>query len=113
MPGSRVAINGQTVSVSFLRKLTRELRSSQIRVDANLSLAEDSWENRPALPENTVYLHDDKLAGASRTEKLDLVRKLMKRDGVSHYITGALDEIAWLLNMRATTWLSTPSSTPL
>lgn len=100
MPGSRVAINGQTVSVSFLRKLTRELRSSQIRVDANLSLAEDSWENRPALPENTVYLHDDKLAGASRTEKLDLVRKLMKRDGVSHYITGALDEIAWLLNMR-------------
>ncbi|HBG88194.1 MAG TPA: peptidase M24, partial [Marinilabiliaceae bacterium] len=30
MPGSRVAVNGATVSVSLLRKITRELRKEQI-----------------------------------------------------------------------------------
>lgn len=102
MPGSRVAVNGATVSVSLLRKITRELRKEQIQIDSSVTVAEDVWEARPAIPDNTVIIHDDKWSGQSRAEKLDMLRREMKRDGVTHYITAALDEIAWLLNLRGT-----------
>lgn len=100
MPGDKVAVNGANVSVSQLRRITRELRNARIQVDSTHSLAEDVWEARAPIPENTVFLHEDKWSGFTRAEKLEQVRKRMKKDGISYYITATLDEIAWVLNMR-------------
>jgi Xaa-Pro aminopeptidase len=100
MPGDKVAVNGATVSVSQLRRITRELRNSRIQVDSTHSIAEDVWEARIPIPENTVFVHEDKWSGFSRSEKLEQVRELMKKNDISYYITATLDEIAWVLNLR-------------
>lgn len=100
MPGEKVAVNGATVSVSQLRRITRELRNARVQVDSTHSVAEDVWEARIPIPENTVFMHEDKWCGFTRAQKLEQVRSHMKKEGLSYYITATLDEIAWVLNLR-------------
>ena len=100
IPGSKVAVNGATISVNQLRKIIRELRKEHIQVESSYSIAEDIWESRFPIPDNTVFIHEDQWSGLTRENKLEQVRSLMKKQGVSYYITGILDEIAWLLNIR-------------
>lgn len=100
MPGSKVAVNGETVSVSLLRRISRELRTAQVSVDASHAAAEEVYDGRPPIPENDVFLHEEKWCGASRSEKLEQVHQIMRKNGASHYISAALNEIAWVLNLR-------------
>ncbi len=59
------------------------------------------WENRPPLPDTIAYDYDVFYNGKSREEKLSQVRAEMKKRKVEHYFISGLDEIAWLLNIRA------------
>ena len=59
----------------------------------------DIWPQRPALPDAPAFLLPDSVTGKSRRDKIDeLVRKTGSEGSL--YPVGALDEIAWLLNMR-------------
>jgi Xaa-Pro aminopeptidase len=99
-PGSKVAINATCFSVEKVRAMGRTLRKKQITLETKLTLAEDVWETRPAIPDIPVQEHQDKFSGRTRKEKIELVRQLLKEKGSTHYVTGALDEIAWLMNLR-------------
>ncbi len=58
------------------------------------------WHDRPPLPHAPVYEHPIDYAIQSRAEKLADVRKAMRKAGATHHIVSALDEIAWVLNLR-------------
>ena len=58
------------------------------------------WSNRPPLPHAPVYEHPIEYATTPRAEKLAAVRRAMRDAGASHHIVSALDEIAWVLNLR-------------
>lgn len=101
-PGDKVGINGVLFSVSQVRKLVKTLRDHRIQSDLKFTLAEECWDTRPPIPEDSVFEHDDKFCGQTRAAKLEAIRKYMRKQKISHYIVSMLDEVAWVLNLRGT-----------
>ncbi len=60
------------------------------------------WTDRPAIPVTPVQTLDLEISGGEdRLAKIGWLRKWMLRNDVDNFLITALDEIAWLLNVRA------------
>ncbi|SMO36853.1 Xaa-Pro aminopeptidase [Saccharicrinis carchari] len=99
-PGSTLAFDGEVFSIEDARKLSRKYKHYGIGINPSLNLLDDIWIDRPPIPDNSIFVHDKKYAGADRNEKIEDIRKKMRRQDASHYLITALDEIAWTLNLR-------------
>jgi Xaa-Pro aminopeptidase len=98
-PGERVACAADMLSLSAARSLRRTLDgcgAELVRVD----LPDDIWSGRPGLPDERVFEHPIEYAIRPRAEKLAAVREAMRKRGATHHLVSALDEIAWLTNLR-------------
>ena len=71
-------------------------------------LLEEVWNDRPSLPEDKIFIHDEIYAGKSASEKISKVRKAMKENNVENYLLTSLDDIAWLFNIRGNDILFNP-----
>lgn len=98
--GDTVGIDGKMFSADEVQHLQRELRQSGIHVKSIADPMQLLWSDRPAMPLAPAFIYDTKYAGKSFTEKLSAVRKKMKAAGAESLLLSALDEIAWLLNIR-------------
>jgi len=98
--GDCVGLDGSLFSVDSIREMEKEFSNKKITLNTERDLIGEIWEDRPALPKGTVFVHDVKYAGRSRAEKIDAVRREMKSLGADHYLLTSLDDIAWLLNIR-------------
>ena len=58
------------------------------------------WHDRPVIPNNKVCLHPLKYAGETTENKLSRIRESLVKQGVDGLLVTALDEIAWVLNLR-------------
>ena len=58
------------------------------------------WHDRPVIPNNKVCLHPLKYAGETTESKLCRIRESLVKQGVDGLLVTALDEIAWVLNLR-------------
>lgn len=58
------------------------------------------WNNRPPLPTNPAILLEDQYTGQSASEKLNQLRKQLEQLNTDAILLSALDEIAWLFNLR-------------
>ncbi len=85
-----------------LAKIGAEL----VPVDANP--VDAVWEDRPAPSDAVVMVQDDTHAGQSSAEKRELVAGWLKSEGLDGVVIGALDSIAWLLNIRGSDVDRTP-----
>ena len=47
-------------------------------------LLEEVWNDRPSLPEDKIFIHDEIYAGKSASEKISKVRKAMKENNVEN-----------------------------
>ena len=56
------------------------------------------WEDRPCIPQTPVFRIR---AGESRQQKLEWLRETLRENGCDAILVSALDEVAWLLNVRA------------
>lgn len=99
-PGSVIGVNGKTMSLDEYRNLSGKLKKADIRLDTKLFIEDDVWEGRIPVPEDEIFELSTDYAGLSRVEKIELVRQEMKKNKATHYVVGALDEIAWFLNLR-------------
>ena len=59
------------------------------------------WEGRPDIPCTPVTTLGEEQVGVSRADKLRRLRKYLLRNGCDSIFLSSLDEIAWLLNVRA------------
>ncbi|KAF5451409.1 hypothetical protein F2P56_026519 [Juglans regia] len=85
----------QRWELAFAKKQQKLIQTSQ-------NLVDEVWENRPPLEVSPVIIHPLEFAGRSVTDKLnDLREKLIKQKARGIIIT-ALDEVAWLYNIRGT-----------
>ena len=98
--GSTVGLDGNLVSQGHLDAYSKILKPHGINIDTGHDLIEPVWPDRPPLPKDDVFLHEIKYAGLSFEEKARVIRKKMNEDGIDHLLLTALDEIAWLLNLR-------------
>lgn len=100
--GSVVGVDGFTLSYGKYKEMRRELDAFDIRINYKVDFHEDVFAPRESLPLNEVTEMLPDVAGLTRIEKVAKVREEMIKNNVTHYIVSALDDIAWLTNLRGT-----------
>lgn len=58
------------------------------------------WKDRPAIPSAPVRVLEDKITGRSREDKINWLVDKAREAGVGSILISALDDIAWVLNLR-------------
>ncbi|MBO7458572.1 MAG: aminopeptidase P family N-terminal domain-containing protein [Paludibacteraceae bacterium] len=67
----------------------------------SIDLIKPIWtEGRPAIPQDKLYPYSADFAGETVESKLKRMRELLEKKKADAQIISALDEIAWLLNIR-------------
>lgn len=96
-----VGIDGSVCSYAEIESLVKELRGEGgITLRTNFDPLQQIWKDRPALPDSTISIHPLECCGERCSEKLSRIRAELKRKHVCGIIVGALDDIAWTLNLR-------------
>lgn len=98
--GSLVGFDPEAVSVTALQRLQRDLAPRSIRPQAVQGLVDEVWVDRPRDVPSAVVDHPLEFAGESATDKLRRVRARLEDLGATSMLVTALDEVAWLLNLR-------------
>lgn len=99
--GSKVSFNSKVISVSSFKDMKSKFKDKDIEIIPSEDFIEEIWTDRPKKPFSKVFILEDKYAGETRVSKIKRVREEMKKHGASSYIISCLDDIAWLLNIRA------------
>ena len=103
-----VGFDGRTVSAAFVKRISDKLIHGKVTFSYEEDLADIVWKDRPAISTEPVWELPVNYAGLSREEKLACVRTVMDEQGADFYIISALDNIAWLLNLRGNDVESNP-----
>ena len=81
--------------------MKKELGSHVHLTGITENLVDRIWKNRPKAVYKDISAHDVKFAGVSATEKLSKLRDaIKKKENAYGLIASALDDIAWLFNLR-------------
>lgn len=105
---SQVAFDGRTTSISFAEKLNKKLSLKNISFVYDVDYIDDFWEDRPKLSKQPVWKLSEKYAGVPSENKFEKLRKKMAEYNTNVFVLSALDEIAWLLNLRGDDVLCNP-----
>lgn len=98
--GGCLGFDGRVVDGETGRLLLERLAPKKVILSCGRDLAGDVWSDRPALSCAPIWRLKDCYAGKSCREKLADLRKAMKEQGADLHVMTALDEIAWLFNLR-------------
>ena len=96
-----VGLDGNVNSFAEVAAMEQELATKgniTVRTDAD-PMAE-LWTDRPVIPDNMVSLHPLEYSGESTSSKVSRVRKHLLECCADGLLVTALDEIAWVLNLR-------------
>ena len=96
-----VGLDGNVNSFAEVAAMEQELATKgniTVRTDAD-PMAE-LWTDRPVIPDNEVQLHPLEYSGELTSSKISRVRKYLSEYGADGLLVTALDEIAWVLNLR-------------
>lgn len=99
--GAVVGIDGMLFSITATRELRGVLEGHGITLATDFDVLGRIWPDRPELPDGKIFVHDVKYAGVSAADKIKLVLDDVNARGASAVMISALDEIAWLLNIRS------------
>ena len=95
-----VGLNPEMFSVNEFKAWKDELEGADIRIQS-VDLIKPIWtEGRPAIPQDKLFPYSADFAGETVDSKLARMREKMAAMHGEAMIISALDEIAWLLNIR-------------
>ena len=98
---ARVGIAPDMLSVAELRRIQAAFAPKNIALKHDLDYTAAAWGNdRPALPTAPVFAQKAEFVPQSAAEKLQRVRQAMRDAGADWHFISALDDIAWLTNLR-------------
>lgn len=98
--GSVVGVDARVCSEQLAALLSRSLGAAGMRMDFQHDLPGQIWTDRPPMSMLPVYEHTLAFAGRSHQQKIAELRELMQQEGVQYHLFTALDDIAWLFNLR-------------
>ena len=98
-PEPVIAVDGLCQSASAISDLKAAFEGP-VTVVSVPDLLSPLWKDRPAIPSTPIITLGEDLAGESREARLHWLRKWMILQEVDAVFVTALDEIAWLLNVR-------------
>ncbi len=99
--GGTLGLCGLTANCALVNNLKKELEPKHGSIKT-LFLEDELWvEGRPARPATPAWILPKEYAGFSPAEKLEQLRAKLKEQGCTAQLVGKLDNLAWLLNLRA------------
>ncbi|CUM65611.1 uncharacterized protein PRCAT00003259001 [Priceomyces carsonii] len=106
----KIGVDPKLISYQLYQKMSALIKSKINSKKVNIELVpvkenliDKIWgkfEEIPSGPSSIIKVLDDKYTGQSVAEKLSNVTSIIKKEGANGLIVSALDEIAWLLNLR-------------
>ena len=99
--GGKLGLCGLTASCALVNSVKKALETKNAAIKT-LFLEDELWtEGRPALPATPAWILPKEYAGFSPAEKLGQLRAKLAELGCTAQLVGKLDNLAWLLNLRA------------
>lgn len=96
-----VGIAPDMLSISEFRRIQAAFAPKNIALKHDLDYTAEAWGNaRPALPTAPVFAQQAEFVPHTAAEKLHRVRQAMREAGADWHFISALDDIAWLTNLR-------------
>jgi len=99
-PGAGVSLDGQTLSVQAWRQWRDACGAAGLTLNTGLDLPGLVWPDRPAPPAGAISAHEPPWSCRGRHDNLAGVRAAMRRHDAQWHLISALDDIAWLFNLR-------------
>ena len=95
----RVGVNAQMFSLNGYSSMKAELKMNGLEL-VSIDLLGQVWTERPSLPLQPFFVFEEKYAGKSTLDKLTELRAEMLKVHADIFVISALDDIAWLFNIR-------------
>ncbi len=105
---SVIAIDGRLYSAQAANQLERFCGENGFMLVTEFYPADRIWTDRPARPSEAAYVHDVKYAGEEATDKIERLLEVLEGNDATAMLVTALDDIAWLLNLRGNDVAFTP-----
>lgn len=97
------AADGRTFTsqrADSIRRILRQIEGKQVVWNGNMDLVDGLWTDRPEPDYPELFDLDIKYAGEGRVQKLERLRRELEREGCSAYLSGTMDTVAWMTNLR-------------
>ena len=98
--GETLGFDGRVVSVGEGEGYAAIARKKNAKVNYQVDLIDEIWEDRPVLSEEPAFDLDVKYAGETVASKLARIREEMKQAGTNVHVVSTIDDICWTLNIR-------------
>lgn len=101
-PSDKVGLDARVVTAAAYESLRVALAPAKILLEpVHEDLVAKVWgAQAPSLPQTPIRVHRLEYAGVTAKEKLEAVRTALAAEGVDAHVVAALDEVAWLTNLR-------------
>lgn len=98
--GQTVGIDGMTFSIAYAQRMEQELSDNGIKFNDNFPQFDYIYPERPARPQNKLFIHDEAIVGETVDSKLQRLMTEVKAELANAILISALDDIAWATNLR-------------
>jgi Xaa-Pro aminopeptidase len=107
--GSVVGVDARTVTWAKLLKWREDTAVAGLQVEAGPDLLDRVWTDRPGLPQGAIWDYQDAVDGlVKRQDKATGLRTALRGLGADAHLVTALDDLAWLVNLRGSDIEYTP-----
>ena len=98
--GATVGVDGMLFNIDVTRSMESDLKAHGMNLKVDFDPA-DLWTDRPALPQDKVFVHDVQYAGEDARSKIQKILAEAEEQGASSVFISDLAEVAWALNIRS------------
>lgn len=99
-PHDKIGIDGWVNTYEEAALLQSALATYNLELVPTNDIFNEIWTNRPPLPNNHPFILPMEYAGRPVSDKLSTIRHCIAENHADGILISALDEIAWILNMR-------------
>ncbi len=105
--GDVLGFDGRLMNTNLVKSIINTVRS-KITIKDETDLVNVVWPDRPSLPFSLIYKLDIIFAGKECKDKITELRAELEKNNTNLFVLTALEDIAWLLNLRANDITHTP-----
>ena len=98
--GGKLGFDGRLISTLTMKTYEKKLSEKKISFHYSEDLVGLVWPDRPPIAPAPAWLLGTEFTGKTAAEKLSDVRAAMKKKKADAHIIAAMDDIAWLFNIR-------------
>lgn len=98
--GTSVGVDGLSISIKSFQDIETNLKAKGVKLVSTDDLLDRFWKDRPAIPFSKCVEMKDDYAGFTSAAKVNIVRLKLRQKGADWTFIAAIDDIAWLSNLR-------------